>query len=558
MTVKAVIFDIDGTLIDSVDLHAEAWQEALRHFGHEIPYDKIRRQIGKGGDQLMSALLAKGELERRGEEIERYRSELFKEKYLPRAAAFPRVRELFIKLKMSGLQVALASSCKASEMPVYERLADIEDLVDSKTCGDDVDRSKPEPDVFEVMLRRLGVRPDEAIAVGDTPYDAVAAGHAGLRTVGVLSGGFPEDTLRKSGCIAIYRDPADMLTNYASLPLGGTSRPRLQPAKPHRLSRLGMLLAASAAALGVQALLVRHHARRAEREHPPQGRFIELDGVRLHYLDRGAGPPVVLLHGNGAMIEDFEISGIVDRLAKRYRVIVFDRPGFGHSNRPRGRAWTPTAQAELLRKALRELGIERPLVVGHSWGTLVALALALAHHNELSGLVLVSGYYFPTARADVALLSPPAIPVLGDVMRYTISPALGRLLMPKLLRKIFAPAPVTARFAAEFPTDLALRPSQIRASAEDTALMIPAAAALSHCYGSLALPIAIVAGTDDQMVDFERQARRLKGELPHSELHAIEGGGHMIHHIAPDRIVGAVDAVAARPAQKVSLDAAAE
>src|SRR5690348_14361352 len=124
MSVKAVIFDIDGTLIDSVDLHAEAWQEALRHVGHDIPYDKIRRQIGKGGDQLMAALLAQGEVERQGEEIERYRSRLFQEKYLPRAAAFPRVRDLFIKLKMSGLRVALASSCKASEMPAYERLAD--------------------------------------------------------------------------------------------------------------------------------------------------------------------------------------------------------------------------------------------------------------------------------------------------------------------------------------------------------------------------------------------------------------------------------------------------
>jgi len=558
MTVKAVIFDIDGTLIDSVDLHAEAWQEALCQFGHDIPYDKIRRQIGKGGDELMAALLPEGALERQGAEIERYRSDLFKEKYLPRAAAFPAVRDLFMKLKMSGLSVALASSCKASEMPVYERLADIKDIVDSKTCGDDVDRSKPEPDIFEAMLRRLGVRFDEAIAVGDTPYDAEAAGHAGLRTIGVLSGGFPEAALRQAGCIAIYRDPADMLANYHRLPLGGSGRPHGRPAKPQRKSWAGMLLLASAAALGVQALRVRRRARRAEREHPPHGRFIELDDVRLHYLDRGEGAPVVLLHGNGAMIEELEISGIVDRLARRYRVVVFDRPGFGHSNRPRGRAWTPAAQAELLRKALKELGIERPVVLGHSWGTLVGLALALAHPDAVSGLVLVSGYYFPTARVDVALLSPPAIPVLGDIMRYTVSPALGRLLMPKLMRKIFAPAPVTARFAAEFPTELALRPWQIRASAEETALMIPAAAAQSRRYGSLALPIAIVAGTDDQMVDFERQARRLHGALPHSELHVVACGGHMIHHIAPDRIVAAVNGLATRPPEKVALDAAAE
>jgi HAD superfamily hydrolase (TIGR01509 family) len=200
MTLKAVIFDIDGTLIDSVDLHAEAWREALLHFGHDIPYEEVRWQIGKGGDQLMAALLTKGDHERQGEEIERYRSQLFKERYLPKAVAFPHVRDLFKKLKASGLRVALASSCKADEMPIYERVANIKDLVDSKTCGDDVDRSKPESDIFEVMLRRLGdLQPEQAIAVGDAPYDAEAAGKAGLRTIGVLSGGFPEEALRKAG-----------------------------------------------------------------------------------------------------------------------------------------------------------------------------------------------------------------------------------------------------------------------------------------------------------------------------------------------------------------------
>jgi pimeloyl-ACP methyl ester carboxylesterase len=141
-------------------------------------------------------------------------------------------------------------------------------------------------------------------------------------------------------------------------------------------------------------------------------------------------------------------------------------------------------------------------------------------------------------------------------MRYTLSPALGRLLAPKLFRKIFAPAPVTAPFAAEFPTDLAVRPWQIRAITEDTALMIPGAAALTTRYGNLVLPIAIVAGADDQIVDLERQSRRLHGELPHSELHVVEGGGHMIHHTAPHRVIEAVDRVAARPAEKVSLNAA--
>ena len=149
-------------------------------------------------------------------------------------------------------------------------------------------------------------------------------------------------------------------------------------------------LLAAGAALAAAAVWVNWKARRAEREHPPIGRFLEVDGVRLHYLDRGEGRPVVLLHGNGSMIEDLALSGLLELAAARYRVVAFDRPGYGHSTRPRDRVWTPEAQAELVRAALRRLGVERPIVVGHSWGTLVATALA--HPADVAGLVLLSGY----------------------------------------------------------------------------------------------------------------------------------------------------------------------
>jgi pimeloyl-ACP methyl ester carboxylesterase len=309
---------------------------------------------------------------------------------------------------------------------------------------------------------------------------------------------------------------------------------------------LGGALLASAAVLGGAACLVQARARRAEREHPARGRFVEVDGVRLHYVDRGEGSPVVLLHGNGAMIEDWEISGVLALAAERHRVVAIDRPGFGHSGRPRRRAWTPAAQAELLHEALRSLGVERPIVVGHSWGTLVALALALEHSEYVRGLVLLSGYYFPSARADVALLSPPALPVVGDVLRYTVSPLLGGALAPKMIRKVFAPAPVPPRFSAEFPVGLALRPSQIRASAADTALMNPAAATLSRRYGELAMPLAIMAGADDQIADVDRQSKRLHAAISGSELRLIQGGGHMIHHAAPREVVQLVGRIEGR------------
>src|SRR6185369_14137790 len=140
------------------------------------------------------------------------------------------------------------------------------------------------------------------------------------------------------------------------------------------------LVAASAAVVGTLAavaLVNRYLANKAERDNPPAGRFLKINGVRLHYVERGAGDPVVLLHGNGSMIQDFESSGLVDLLAKDHRVIVFDRPGFGHSDRPRNVVWTPDAQAELIKQALTKLNVSNATVLGHSWGASVAVALAL-------------------------------------------------------------------------------------------------------------------------------------------------------------------------------------
>ena len=296
---------------------------------------------------------------------------------------------------------------------------------------------------------------------------------------------------------------------------------------------------------GLAALAVFNYAaaRRAERKYPPEGRFIEVDGVRLHYTDRGAGRPVVLLHGNAVSGHDFDTSNVVDQLIRTNRVIVFDRPGFGHSERPRGRAWTAAQQADLLHKALVALHVRRPVVVGHSWGTLVALTLALAHPADTAGLALLSGYYFPTLRLDAPLVAPVAVPVLGDILRYTISPVLGWLLMPGFKRTLFAPARLTARFKAEYSPAMALRPSQIRATAMDGVLMVPGVTGLN--YGELAMPVAIMAGHGDKVVG-NRQAERLHAAIPGSTLRIIEGAGHMVHHIAFREVAEAVAEVQRR------------
>jgi HAD superfamily hydrolase (TIGR01509 family) len=188
--VEAVIFDIDGTLIDSVDLHAEAWREALQHFGHDLPFERIRSQIGKGGDQLLPALLPEEEVRRRGDQIEDFRADLFRREYLARVRAFPEVRELLEWIKADGKRIALASSAKKPELEHYRRVANIEDLLEAETSSDDAERSKPHPDIFQAALDRLGaIDPARILVVGDTPYDAEPAGKAGLRTIGLLCGG---------------------------------------------------------------------------------------------------------------------------------------------------------------------------------------------------------------------------------------------------------------------------------------------------------------------------------------------------------------------------------
>ncbi len=264
-----------------------------------------------------------------------------------------------------------------------------------------------------------------------------------------------------------------------------------------------------------------------------------MDGVRLHYVDEGNGPVVVLLHGNGVLLQDYEASGVLDLAAKDQRVIAFDRPGFGYSNRPRSRVWTPIEQAKVISQALEQLGIERAVVVGHSWGTLVALAMALEHPRLVSGLVLLSGYYYGTARPDVVPGSIPAIPVIGELVAHTISPLLGRVLAPVAVKVSFAPAAVSPSFA-ELPVAMTLRPSQVRATAGDTALMVSEAVALSQRYGELDLPIIVMAGKGDLIARVDEHADPFAREVNGADLRIVEGEGHLFHYAVPGQVVAAI------------------
>jgi HAD superfamily hydrolase (TIGR01509 family) len=223
MGVRAVLFDVDGTLVDSVDLHARAWHEALRKFGKDVPYERVRSLIGKGGDQLVPDLLTPEEVERDGEALKAFRSDLFQRVYRPQARPLPGARELVLRARDAGLKVALASSGKADDVAWNRRLIGLDGVLDAETTSDDAERSKPHPDIFDAALAQTGAGPEEAIAIGDSPWDAEAARRAGVRTIGVLSGGFPEADLRGAGCFAIYYGPADLLRRWDASPLAATA-----------------------------------------------------------------------------------------------------------------------------------------------------------------------------------------------------------------------------------------------------------------------------------------------------------------------------------------------
>jgi HAD superfamily hydrolase (TIGR01509 family) len=217
--VKAVIFDIDGTLIDSVDMHARAWQETFLRYGVKTDFWAIRDQIGKGGDKLMKAFLSEDQIARWGKQIEAERTELFKRQYLPQVKPFPQLRGLFERLRKDEIKIALASSAKDDELRAYEKITGIGPYLDAETSSDDVAHSKPDPDIFLAARKKLGIDSRNIIAVGDTPYDAESAGKGGMATIGLLCGGGSPAKLRAAGCVALYLDPADMLKNYDTSPL---------------------------------------------------------------------------------------------------------------------------------------------------------------------------------------------------------------------------------------------------------------------------------------------------------------------------------------------------
>ncbi|HEX8445680.1 MAG TPA: HAD family hydrolase [Sphingomonas sp.] len=220
MTIKAILFDIDGTLVDSNDQHVLAWEEAFRSIGRSFDRQVIHDQIGKGTDMLVPTLLP--ELDAAAQtQLGEVHGTVFKQRYLDEVRPFPGAHDLLAAVHAAGQQVVLASSASQAELEHYVALLGAEAMVGATTSSDDVERTKPAPDIFATALKKTGLAPDQALVVGDTPYDIEAAGKCGVAAVAVRSGKFDDATLRRAGAIAVYDDAAALLADYAQSPLAG-------------------------------------------------------------------------------------------------------------------------------------------------------------------------------------------------------------------------------------------------------------------------------------------------------------------------------------------------
>jgi HAD superfamily hydrolase (TIGR01509 family) len=213
---EGVLLDVDGTLIDSNDAHAQAWSEALKEFGRDVPAQRVRPLIGMGGDKLIPKLLDVDSESETGKAFAERRATIFLERHVPRLRPTPGAKELVQRFRKEGLRLVIATSAREEELEPMLRQVGLDDLIEKKTSADDADRSKPDPDIVTAGLRKGRLTPQTALLLGDTPYDIEAAAGAGVKTVALLSGGWDADGLR--GAIAIYEHPADLLKRFTSSP----------------------------------------------------------------------------------------------------------------------------------------------------------------------------------------------------------------------------------------------------------------------------------------------------------------------------------------------------
>lgn len=288
----------------------------------------------------------------------------------------------------------------------------------------------------------------------------------------------------------------------------------------------------------------RWRVERAKADCPPEGRFVEVEGVRLHYKEKGEGVPVVFLHGGILSAKDYD--QVMEKAPKAFRMLSFDRPGYGYSERPKKEMATPRIQARLLRGALQKLGVRKPILVAHSWSASLALSYALKDSKDLSGLVLLApgaygGKAFPVGKADHVLNTVVGAPIIGDLLLNTLLVPLGRRAADTALKTTFAPDPVPGAYR-RVAKALWPRPGQFKANREDIRGYLADISKLQPHYRKLSLPVKIVVGEADPFHP-DQQSYRLSRDIPHATLTVLPDTGHMIPQTRPEAVWEAVRTV---------------
>ncbi len=269
-----------------------------------------------------------------------------------------------------------------------------------------------------------------------------------------------------------------------------------------------------------------------------QRQVVLVDGLRLNYVSAGSGPPVVLIHGNPGSYQDFTLA-VVEKLARSYFVIAVDRPGHGYSEREDSVRTTVEVQARIIREALGKLSIDKPVLVGHSWGGSLVLAAAVAYGNDLSGIVLLAPAAYPNLSVEWWSLLPH-VPVIGNLVVDRLTPFLGRGFVRKSLAEAYHPQDVQNDYAEE-SADLWMKPDHIRACAYDERTLAASLKVLSPHYGDIQLPVVIVTGDADRLLDPKEHAYPLHQAIKHSQLVVLPATGHQLPQTRPDAVITAID-----------------
>jgi pimeloyl-ACP methyl ester carboxylesterase len=288
----------------------------------------------------------------------------------------------------------------------------------------------------------------------------------------------------------------------------------------------------------------RYLASRVAHQYPEAlSQFVTVEDARLHFVIKGAGRPVVLIHGNPGSCQDW--ARLYGPLASRHCGFAFDRPGHGHSDRPNHRPITVDVQAQMLHTALKELNIEQPILVGHSWGGALALAYALEFQDDVAGLVLLAPAAYESDDGVSFLTKLPAWPVVGDVVNWLFTPLFGAWIVREDLQKAFAPDLVPKHYLRHVLSEWT-RPKKVKWYSVDDALLNDSLPKITPRYSDIRVPVVIVTGDSDLIVPAKENAHRLYEALPHAELIVLENTGHQIPFTRPDAVVNAIDRVAAK------------